>query len=201
MDEAKRLAPIHLHVSEEDVQVERAREETGLTPFGILHRAGALTARCSWDTACGLNRKTCSSCGRTPGLHFVPKPMKLASGRGGFFDYYKKLNYGFGTDGAASSNTLNPMEQARLFGLLGKYQDRDSSHFTAGEIWQHLMAGHQAFPFGTGRLEEGSSGGSGGLGSGRNGHLSLLQSHFRHFVQQQQPECEVYHGGRRIPEI
>ena len=41
VDEAKRLAlPIHLHVSEEDVQVERARGETGLTPFGIRHRAG-----------------------------------------------------------------------------------------------------------------------------------------------------------------
>ena len=34
--------PIHLHVSEEDVQVEKAREETGLTPFGILDRAGAV---------------------------------------------------------------------------------------------------------------------------------------------------------------
>lgn len=88
---------------------------------------------------------------------FCPKTyMKLASGRGKFFDLYPKLNYGFGTDGAASSNTLNPVEQARLFGLLGKFQADDASAFSGEEIWKHLMAGHRAFPFGTGYLKEGA---------------------------------------------
>lgn len=158
VDEAKRLGlPIHLHVSEEDVQVERAREETGLTPFGILHRAGGFDCKVLVGHGLWIEEEDLKLLRQDTWFAFCPKTyMKLASGRGGFFDYYKKLNYGFGTDGAASSNTLNPMEQARLFGLLGKYQDRDSSHFTAAEIWQHLMAGHQAFPFGTGRLTKGA---------------------------------------------
>lgn len=86
---------------------------------------------------------------------FCPKTyMKLASGRGGFFDYYKQLNYGFGTDGAASSNTLNPIEQARIFGLIGKFQGGNAAEFSAEEIWKHLMAGHRALSFGTGYLKE-----------------------------------------------
>ena len=46
IDVAKELnLPIHLHVSEEDVQVEKAREETGLTPFGILYEAGGFDCK------------------------------------------------------------------------------------------------------------------------------------------------------------
>lgn len=158
VDEAKKLAlPIHLHVSEEDVQVEKARKETGLTPFGILHRAGGFDCKVLIGHGLWIEEEDLPLLKDDTWFAFCPKTyMKLASGRGGFFDYYKQLNYGFGTDGAASSNTLNPMEQARLFGLLGKYQDRDASAFDAPEIWQHLMAGHDAFPFGSGCLKEGA---------------------------------------------
>lgn len=158
VDEAKKLSlPIHLHVSEEDVQVEKARQETGLTPFGILERAGGFGCKVLIGHGLWIEEEDLKYLRDDTWFAFCPKTyMKLASGRGGFFDYYKQLNYGFGTDGAASSNTLNPMEQARLFGLLGKYQDRNSAAFTAEEIWQHLMAGHEAFPFGTGKLKEGA---------------------------------------------
>lgn len=158
VDEAKALKlPIHLHVSEEDVQVEKARRETGMTPFGILHEAGGFDCKVLIGHGLWIEEDDLKYLKEDTWFAFCPKTyMKLASGRGGFFDYYKQLNYGFGTDGAASSNTLNPVEQARLFGLLGKYQDRNSAAFTATEIWQHLMAGHQAFPFGSGRLVQGA---------------------------------------------
>ena len=158
IDAAKELnLPIHLHVSEENVQVEKAREETGLTPFGILYEAGGFDCKVLIGHGLWIEEEDLKYLRDDTWFAFCPKTyMKLASGKGGFFDYYKQLNYGFGTDGAASSNTLNPVEQARLFGLMGKYQERNSAAYTATEIWQHLMASHQAFPFGSGRLKEGA---------------------------------------------
>ena len=158
IDVAKELdLPIHLHVSEEDVQVEKARKETGMTPFGILHEAGGFDCKVLIGHGLWIEEDDLKYLRDDTWFAFCPKTyMKLASGKGGFFDHYKKLNYGFGTDGAASSNTLNPMEQARLFGLLGKYQDRNSAAYTAEEILKHLMASHQAFPFGSGRMKEGA---------------------------------------------
>lgn len=158
IDVAKELnLPIHLHVSEEDVQVEKAREETGLTPFGILYEAGGFDCKVLIGHGLWIEEEDLKYLRDDTWFAFCPKTyMKLASGKGGFFDYYKQLNYGFGTDGAASSNTLNPVEQARLFGLMGKYQERNSAAYTATEIWQHLMASHQAFPFESGRLKEGA---------------------------------------------
>ena len=158
IDVAKELnLPIHLHVSEEDVQVEKAREETGLTPFGILYEAGGFDCKVLIGHGLWIEEEDLKYLRDDTWFAFCPKTyMKLASGKGGFFDYYKQLNYGFGTDGAASSNTLNPVEQARLFGLMGKYQERNSAAYTATEIGQHLMASHQAFPFGSGRLKEGA---------------------------------------------
>lgn len=158
IDVAKELnLPIHLHVSEEDVQVEKAREETGLTPFGILYEAGGFDCKVLIGHGLWVEEEDLKYLRDDTWFAFCPKTyMKLASGKGGFFDYYKQLNYGFGTDGAASSNTLNPVEQARLFGLMGKYQERNSAAYTATEIWQHLMASHQAFSFGSGRLKEGA---------------------------------------------
>lgn len=158
IDVAKELnLPIHLHVSEEDVQVEKAREETGLTPFGILYEAGGFDCKVLIGHGLWIEEEDLKYLRDDTWFAFCPKTyMKLASGKGGFFDYYKQLNYGFGTDGAASSNTLNPVEQARLFGLMGKYQERNSAAYTATEIWQHLMASHQAFSSGSGRLKEGA---------------------------------------------
>lgn len=158
VDRAKKLElPLHLHVSEEDVQVEKARQETGKTPFAILHEAGGFDCKVLVGHGLWIEEDDLKFLRGDTWFGFCPKTyMKLASGKGGFFDYYKQLNYAFGTDGAASSNTLNPVEQARLFALLGKFQDRDSEGYDALEIWQHMMGGHQAFSFGTGRLREGA---------------------------------------------
>lgn len=158
VDAAKELdLPIHLHLSEEEPQVKRSREETGLTPFGVLHEAGGFDCKVLVAHGLWVEEEDLKFLKKDTWFAFCPKTyMKLASGRGGFFEHYKQLNYGFGTDGAASSNTLNPVEQARIFGLLGKYQDGNAAAYKASEIWQHLMKSHDAFPFGSGRLKEGA---------------------------------------------
>ena len=158
VDEAKKLElPIHLHVAEEEGQIIRAKKETGFTPFGILHRAGGFDQKVLVAHGLWIEEEDLQYLKEDTWFAFCPKTyMKLASGKGGFFQHCKQLNYSFGTDGAASSNTLNPMEQARLLGLLGKFEGMDATAFDAKTLWRHMMAGHRAFPFGTGYMKEGA---------------------------------------------
>ena len=94
IDVAKELdLPIHLHVSEEDVQVEKARKETGMTPFGILHEAGGFDCKVLVGHGLWIEEDDLKYLRDDTWFAFCPKTyMKLASGKGGFFDHYKKLN-------------------------------------------------------------------------------------------------------------
>ena len=157
--EAKQAGlPIHLHLAETRQQVEQSIELTGMTPFRRLYEAGGfdvpvLVAHGLWmtedDLAC-VNENTWFA--------FCPKTyMRLASGRGGFFDLSDRLQYSFGTDGAASSGSVNTLEQARLFAMLEKFERDDATLRPALEIWRKLMAGHAVFGADTGRMEEGAA--------------------------------------------
>ena len=97
MDAARDMKlPIHLHVSEEDVQVEKAREETGLTPFGILDRAGGFDCPVLVGHGLWIEEEDLKFLKEDTWFAFCPKTyLKLASGKGGFFDYYKSLNFRF----------------------------------------------------------------------------------------------------------
>ncbi len=156
IDAARRLGlPIHLHLAETRLQVEQSLERTGRTPFQRVYDAGGfelptLVAHGLWvtedDLRC-INENTWFA--------FCPKTyMRLASGRGGFFDLSDRVNYSFGTDGAASSGTVNPLEQARLFAMLEKFNQSDATLHPAVEVWRRLMAGHAVFGPETGRIEE-----------------------------------------------
>lgn len=159
VDAAKRMGlPIHLHLSETKLQVEQSIERTGRTPFRRLYDAGGfdlpvLVAHGLWvteDDLAFINENTWFA--------FCPKTyMRLAAGRGGFFDISDRLHYSFGTDGAASSGTVNTLEQARLFAMLEKFERGDATAQPALDIWRRLMAGHAVFGADTGRLEEGAT--------------------------------------------
>ncbi|WP_313370379.1 amidohydrolase family protein, partial [Sedimentibacter sp.] len=87
---------------------------------------------------------------------FSPKTyMKLSMGEGNIYSLKDDINYSFGTDGAASSNTLSPLEQARLFALNGKFINNNAIDFKTIDIWKALMNGHNALPFNTGKIQEG----------------------------------------------
>ncbi len=158
IDEAKKIdVPLHLHLSEEEGQVIRSREQTGMTPFAVMKEAGGFTLPVLAAHGLWIEESDLPYLRDDTWFAFCPKTyMKLAMGRGGFFAMSDRLNFGFGTDGAASSNTLNPVEQARLYGLLEKYQTNDAEIRPAAEIWKRLMSGHDTFQFGTGELKEGS---------------------------------------------
>lgn len=157
VDRAKELKlSLHLHVSETEEQVRQSLAAYGKTPFVMLAESGAFDLNVIIAHGLWITEDDFSLLGPETWFGVCTKTYeKLASGTGLVFKNRKRLNYSFGTDGAASSNTLNPCEQARLFALLGKFTENDASAYLTKEIWQALMHGHQAFAFGSGKIEPG----------------------------------------------
>ncbi len=158
VDAAKDMdLPLHLHIAEEEAQLKLSEETYGESPFAYMDRFGAYDLKILFAHGLWITEEDLKYLRDDTMFAFCPKTyMKLGSGKGGFFDVHERLSFGFGTDGAASSNTLSPVEQARLFALLGKFQSRDGREYETKTIWKRLMEGHKAFPFGTGHMKEGA---------------------------------------------
>ncbi|MBQ3008974.1 MAG: amidohydrolase family protein, partial [Oscillospiraceae bacterium] len=80
--------------------------------------------------------------------------MKLGMGEGGLWKYRNNINIASGNDGSASSNSIDVLEQMRLFALLGKLDD-NAEELTLKEIWQYMMNGHKYLDFNSGKLAVG----------------------------------------------
>ncbi len=143
----------HLHVEDDLAQIEASRELYGMTPMEVVSRAGlmdnpliighaywilpeerVLLKENNWIAVCMMTY------------------MKLGYPPGPILDDPGDLPLCIGTDGAASSNCLNPLEQARLLALAGKSRQGNAEAFSLRTVWRMLMRGHDALPFGTGRL-------------------------------------------------
>lgn len=174
---AERLGTgLHIHISETSGQVAAARERYGTTPFGLLERTGALDLSLIIGHGIFLEEedhrrirmmmKAHDKPGERSAMAVCPVTyLKLGSGTGNLFaayDAYRErgsdppLPLAIGTDGAASSNTLDPLAQARLLALLGKAHAADGAAWPAEQVWQILMAGHDSLPFGSGRIAPGA---------------------------------------------
>jgi 5-methylthioadenosine/S-adenosylhomocysteine deaminase len=148
---------VHLHVEDGLEQIESSRALYGMTPMEVVSRAGltglpliighaywildeerALIKEGNWIAVCMMSY------------------MKLGMPPGPILDHPGSLPLCIGTDGAASSNCLNPLEQARLLALAGKSRQGNAETFSLAEIWGMLMRGHDALSFGTGRLDAGA---------------------------------------------
>ncbi|KGK88819.1 amidohydrolase family protein [Clostridium sp. HMP27] len=146
---------IHIHLSETLEQVEESLKSYGKTPFKILSETGgfdipAIIAHGLWISEEDLNYTNDNTY-----VAVCPKTyMKLGMGYGGLWNNYDRLQLCIGTDGAASSNTLNPLEQLRLFALIGKAEGK-SENFKLKSMWQMLMRGHKALDFNTGDIKVG----------------------------------------------
>ena len=157
--EARRMRlPIHLHLAETRLQVEQSIERTGKTPFRRLQEAGGFDVPVLIAHGLWLTEDDLACLGDDTWFAFCPKTyMRLASGRGGFFDFSDRLQYSFGTDGAASSGSVHVLEQARLFAMLEKFERGDATVQPVLDVWRRLMAGHAVFGADTGRMEEGAT--------------------------------------------
>lgn len=147
----------HIHVEDSEPQIAASVAAHGRTPLQVIADAGLLDVPLIighgyWI----LDEERRLLNGRTWIAACMKTYMKLGEGPGRVWQRPEELPLCIGTDGAASSNTLSPLEQARLLALVGKYQEHDAEAFRLRDVWRIMMRGHDALPFGTGRIEAGA---------------------------------------------
>ena len=116
-------APILIHVSETKQELEEIRSKHGLTPPAYLDSLGVLgpdvvAAHCVWVDAADMALLAKREVGC---IHNPSSNMKLASGIAPVADLLAAgVRVGLGTDGAASNNDLDMMEEMDLAAKLQK---------------------------------------------------------------------------------
>lgn len=128
--EARRLGlGCHIHVSETAEQVRASRERHGLTPIRLLEQLGMLDGPllCAHATHATPDEIALLA-ERGAGVAHCPKTfLKLAAGIAPVVEMRRQgVGVGVGSDGAASNNTLDMLEQLRLAALLQKHQLADA---------------------------------------------------------------------------
>ncbi|MGL4220351.1 MAG: amidohydrolase family protein, partial [Shewanella sp.] len=147
---------IHIHLSETQTQVDNSYAASQCTPFEVLNACAGFDVPVIVGHGLWVEHQDLSML-QDKNVYFALCPktyMKLAMGAGRLWDVHHEIQFSFGTDGAASSNSVNPIEQARLFGLYGKMIG-SAADFTIEYLWQKLMADHEALDFNTGKVEVG----------------------------------------------
>lgn len=128
LQEAKKLADkystlLQIHLAETRKEVEDITLEKGMSPAEYLHTIGLLdrnviAAHCVWlnEKEVELLAKTGTAVGHCPKSN-----LKLASGIADTDTYIKAgITVGLGTDGTASNNALDMVEEMRFAALLAK---------------------------------------------------------------------------------
>ena len=115
--------PLHIHVAETRKEVEDITAQTGTTPAEYLYSIGLLdrnviAAHSVWLTPKEIELYART---RTSVAHCPKSNLKLASGIADTDTYLKAgVNVSIGTDGTASNNTLDMVEEMRFAALLPK---------------------------------------------------------------------------------
>lgn len=144
LQKAKKLADkyhtlLQIHVSETRKEVEDITARYGMPPGDYLHSIGLLdsnviAAHGVWlnPTEIGLFAETGTSIGHCPKSN-----LKLASGIADTDTYLKAgITVGVGTDGTASNNTLDMVEEMRFAALLPKVTHYDPEAVNAATALQ-----------------------------------------------------------------
>ena len=159
VEKAKELGcGVHLHVSETDVQVRNSKNDhNGKTPFQVAREAGCFEVPCIVGHGLWIEDGDEKYVRDDTVFAVSPKTyMKLGMYKGGLWDMREHLNLAAGNDGSASSNSIDVLEQVRLFALFGKWDDK-AEDFTLKEVWKMLFSGHRFMKFGAGLIKEGAA--------------------------------------------
>ena len=114
---------VHIHLSETKKEVEDCMAQHGVSPVNYLRELGVLdsktlAAHCVWlsdNDVHFMNETQTSIC------HCPKSNLKLASGIARTYDYAKAgVNVSIATDGSASNNKLDMVEELRIASLLAK---------------------------------------------------------------------------------
>ena len=144
---------VHIHVGETKQQLHEHIRKYNVSPLETLSKTGVLNTHPILAHSLFFT-ETDLSLLKNQTIVLCPKTyMKLSMDMSHCLNKSRELNIALGTDGGASSNSLNIVEQAECLGLVGKYQLQDATCFDLQELWQTMMKTHNLFEFRTGKLE------------------------------------------------
>ena len=129
--------PIQSHVAETRQEVDEARAKTHETPLARLDRLGAtgpsfIAIHAVHLDASDIDRLAAQGCHV---VHCAGSNMKLASGVAPVATLLARgVNVALGTDGAASNNRLDLLEEMRLASLLAKVTSGDAAALPAATV-------------------------------------------------------------------
>ena len=136
---------IHIHLAETQGEVQDSLKARGLTPIAHMERVGlfdvhpVLAAHCVHLTDDDLQIMARQNVGMA---HCPGSNMKLASGTARVPDALRrKIAVGLGTDGAASNNNLDVLEETRLAALIHKVQSGDPTVVSAYQALEMATRG------------------------------------------------------------
>ena len=134
-----RELPVHIHLSETSDEVEQCVAAHGDRPAAYLDRLGLLGPRTVLAHGVWLDDDELALVAER-GASVVTNPvsnLKLAVG--GVFRYGAARDHGIpvglGTDGASSNNSLDLLQDVKVFALLQKHAARDPAVVPAAEAW------------------------------------------------------------------
>ena len=152
---------VHVHLSETEKEVTDCVAEFGKRPAVHLDECGCLTPRTVAAHCCWLDEAECRLLGDR-GVHASHNPasnMKLAVNRAMPYHWLKAsgANVCLGTDGCASNNSLDLMEEMKFAALLQKFAWNSQTLLPAGEaVAMATSAGARALGTGPGTLTAGA---------------------------------------------
>ncbi len=129
--------PLHIHVAETAQEVEDHRKEYGVRPVPWLESLGVFETRATAAHCVHLDESGMQTFRRyNVGVSHNPSSnLKLASGIAPVAKMLELgLNVGIGTDGPASNNDLDMIEELRLAGLIAKVATMDPTALPARQV-------------------------------------------------------------------
>ena len=197
--------PLHTHVHETRAEVEQGVAQYGVRPLERLDRLGVVNSRLIAAHAVHLSDEEIALLAERDAavVHCPASNLKLASGVARLTDWLGSgLRVGFGTDGVASNNRLDLLDDVRLASLLAKGISGDAAAVPARQ------ALHTATLGGARTLGLGDSIGS--LSTGKSADMIALDlsgfelaplydvaSHLVYCAQRQHV-TDVWVAGRRL---
>ena len=152
---------IHIHLAETAEEVRLCREQFGTTPVRYLNDLGVLSPNLVVAHALYVDEEEIALLAAKGGkvVHNPASNMKLGSGYRFMFNEMRAVGIavGLGTDGCASSNSLDMIEAMRLASYLGKAWRKDPEVMTCDEMLDTATrAGAEILGLDAGRIVEGA---------------------------------------------
>ena len=151
---------IHIHISETQNEVNDCIQKHGKRPIEYLHDIGFLSSNILAAHVIWVNEKEMQIL-REHNVKIAHNPISNIKLCSGFFPY-KELNkydlsIALGTDGCASNNNLDMLEEMKIAALLQKIKNDDSTIMSANEAYKMAtIDGAEIFNLDCGEIKEGA---------------------------------------------